>query len=60
MDSISRKKYAGPLPEMAVMASISFSSLTQKHSPTEDKMDDTNDFCSLSTSSFANKPVTPD
>ena len=34
--------------------------ITEKHSPTEDKIESTNVFCSLSTTSFANKPVTPD
>jgi hypothetical protein len=44
---------------MAVIASISFSSFTQKHSPTEDKIEVTNSCCWLLTSSFANSPVTP-
>ena len=60
IDCISRKKYAGPLPDIAVIASRSFSSFTQKHSPTEDSKTSTEFFCSGVTKSFAYRPVTPD
>ena len=57
--SMTRKKYAGPLPDSAVTASIKPSSLTQRVIPTARRMDSARFFCSLLTALLANKAVAP-